>query len=35
MESEVIFEAAITAGTQKLGYDHLKDKQMTIIKEFV
>ena len=35
MESEVMFEATITAAAQKLGYDHLKDKQMTIIKEFV
>ena len=35
MESEVMFEAAVTVAAQKLGYDHLKDKQMTIIKEFV
>ena len=35
MGSEVMLEAAVTAATQKLGYDHLKDKQMKIIKEFV
>ena len=34
MESEVMLEAAVTAAAQKLGYDHLKDKQMKIIKEF-
>ena len=35
MESEVMLEAAVTADTLKLRYDHLKDKQMKIIKEFV
>ena len=35
MESKVMMEATDTAAAQKLGYDHLKDKQMKIIKEFV
>ena len=32
MESKEILKATVTAAAQKLGYDHLKDKQM---KEFV
>ena len=33
MESDVMLEGAVTAAAQKLGYDHLKDKQMKIIKQ--
>ena len=36
MVSEVMLEASRSYYcTQKLGYDHLKDKQMKVIKEFV